>query len=402
MPAESARQAAPGRASPSNKLPAPFLGLVEAVTIEPHGQFAFDGAIERDHLSQIWTWMVRDLAADLIDVRAIDDSDQSRLALESLVPVLIERAEKAIEAARALPEASRRLTAQIGGDDTRDRLPVALNALRLRDVCRKAGDVGRIINAALDEAGVAAILQPMPYAEQPVGAFLMQAVVGSVVVPHRMVGAAIRIAGGGATEPALVRAGFGSLIEAMLAHAQNQTPILSQAGMFGDVDLICRALDRFHRLMRAVTGYVELNRNGRWAKIAGALTTEVSQRLEPKLRDVAPDLNKSLRRRDGVDRLDGDLVLSALNGMYLLSAVRDCRETLALNALFDQVWTQTGQALEIHTDRLMEQLRQNPADAIASARLDAALKMGEIRFGQNYAEGMRHAKQTAERRLNSA
>jgi uncharacterized lipoprotein len=172
--------------------------------------------------------------------------------------------------------------------------------------------------------------------------------------------------------------------------------------MFGDVDLVCRALDRFHRLMRAVTGYIEFNRNGRWARIAAALTSDVSARLEPKLRDVAPDLNKSLRRREGTDRLDSDQILSALNGMYLLSTVRDCRETLALNALFDQVWTQTGQALEIHTDRLMEQLRQNPADAIASARLDAALKMGEIRFGQNYAEGMRHAKQTAERRLNSA
>jgi hypothetical protein len=399
MPASSARQSASNR--PSAKPLVPFLGIVEAVTVEPHGQFAFDGAIARDHLGAVWTWIVRDLAADLIDVNAIDDSERSRMAIEALLPDLIARAEKAIADARAHSELGRRLTAQLGGDDVYDRLPVALNALRFHEGFGRAAELARNINAAPDEAGVAVILQSAPYAEQPGGAFLMQAVLGGVVAPHRMVGAAIRIANA-ATEPAMLRSGFGSMIEAMLAHAQNQTPVLSQAGTFGDVDLICRALDRFHRLMRAVTGYIELNRNSRWAKIAGALTTEISARLEPKLRDVAPDLNKSLRRRDGTDRLDSDQILSALNGMYLLSAVRDCRETLALNTLFDQVWTQTGQALEIHTDRLMEQLRQNPADTIASARLDAALKMGELRFGQSYAEGMRHAKQTAERRLNSA
>src|SRR5690606_21828258 len=108
----------------------------------------------------------------------------------------------------------------------------------------------------------------------------------------------------------------------------------------------CRAVDRFHRLIRAIGTYVELTRNGRWAMICGALTKTVSMRVEPRLRDVVLDVNKALRRtREGNDHLDGDQILSALNGVYLLGAVREARESLALNALFDQAWVQVGEAL---------------------------------------------------------
>jgi hypothetical protein len=196
----------------------------------------------------------------------------------------------------------------------------------------------------------------------------------------------------------LVRAGFAPLINAILAHAQNQIPPLNQVGTFGDMDLICRSVDRFHRLLRAVTGYVELDRGSSWSMIAAQLTRAVSERIDPKLRDVAPDLNLALRRRDGADRVDGDQILSAMNGMYLLATVRDSRDSLAVNALFDQVWAQTGQALEIHIERNLEHLRRNPGDPVTHARLDAALKMAEIRFNQEYAETMRRAKDATGRR----
>jgi hypothetical protein len=222
---------------------------------------------------------------------------------------------------------------------------------------------------------------------------------GQVAVPTKLITAAIRISGS-ASEVALTRTGFGPMIDALLAHAQNQIPPLAQMGTFSDMDLVCRAVDRFHRLMRAMTGYVELNRNGRWAMIASALTKSVSERIEPKLRDVAPDLNKALRKREGTDRLDGDQILSALNGIFLLATIRDSRDSLALNALFDQVWNQTGQALEIHIERLLQALRANSADSIASARLDAALKMAEVRFNQEYADTLRRAKDAAIRRVS--
>lgn len=373
------------------------MGLIDAVIVQSPVEYAFDGAIADDDAAAAWTWMVRDLAPDLIDMDALQRSDRAREAVELLMPDLLERARKALADAKASIEVGRRIQTQLGGDEAWARLPVVLNALRCRGLLEKAQGFGRAANGMPDESALALALQSMPLTDASVASLLMMATVGQVAVPSRLITAAIRIAGA-ASEAALARAGFGPLIDAMLAHAQNQVPMLKPMGTFADVDLVCRAVDRFHRLMRAVTGYVELTRSGRWAVIAAALTKSVSERLDPKLRDVGPDLNKALRKREGTDRLDSDQILSALNGIYLLATVRDSRDSLALNALFDQVWSQTGQALEIHLDRLMTAVRTNPADRIAAGRLDAALKMAEVRFNQEYADTLRRARDSVGRR----
>jgi hypothetical protein len=391
----SARPAAP--AARRQHLGKPFLGLIDAVVVDSPTQFGFDGAITTDEASAAWGWVARDLAPDLIDVTVAEESAEHIAALEALMPDLLARARKALVDAQTDHEAARRIKMSLGGEDAWERLPAVINALRCRGLLEKAQSFGRASNAMGDEASLALALQSMPLQDGTVAGLLMMAAVGQVAAPSRLITAAIRIANS-AEEPALVRAGFGPLVDACLAHAQNQIPALSQTGTFGDMDLVCRSVDRFHRLLRAVTGYVEMPRNSRWAMIAAALTKAASERIEPKLRNVAPDLNVALRRREGTDRVDGDQILLALNGIYLLATVRDSRDSLAVNAVFDQAWAQTGQALEIHIERNLETLRRNPADKGSSVRLDAALKMAEVRFNQEYAETMRRAKDVAERR----
>jgi len=401
MPTAPSRPANPERRPGSRaKGVPPFLGLLDPVTLKERGDFEFDCALAHDDVAATWKWILRDLAADLIDEKALDESERSRAAVEALMPDLIGRAQLALDAAAKSPEAGRRLTSQVGGEETRDRLPYVLAAMRCRSLFEKAQGFGRAANGLTDDSSLTLALQSLVASDQNATPFLMFAMVGQMAQPMRLVSAAIRSAGE-ATEPALIRTGFGPLIDAILAHAQDQIPVLTQVGTFGDMDLICRAVDRYHRLMRAVIGLIELTRGNDWARIAATLTKHVSDKLDPKLRDVAPDVNKSLRKRDGTDRLDSDQVLSALNGMYLLATIRDCRDSLALNNLFDQVWSQVGQALEIHIDRLLDALRAKPNDNVASARLDAALKMAAIRFGQDYADTLRRAKETTVRRLSS-
>ncbi len=206
--------------------------------------------------------------------------------------------------------------------------------------------------------------------------------------------AALRLAGSG-TEGAIRRAGLGPLVEAMLSHAEAQMPALRQYGAFADIDRTCRAIERFHRLMRAVTGYVELERLSRWSMIAAELIKAMSGLIEPRLRDVAPDVNRALRRRDTVDRYEDDLLLSALNGCYVLATVRDCRDSLALNALFDQTWSQVGRALEMHAQRNLEVFRQDPANEIVGRKLDTAIMMAELRFTGDYADVLRRLRDGA-------
>lgn len=387
QPAPSARARRSGR---------PFFGLIESVIVESPANYEFDGAISREHAVAVWTWMTRDLAPDLIDPDAVD-SDAAREALDVLMPELLGRARQAVAAAPGSHEAERRLKTQLGGEIVWSRLPIILNALKCRNLLEKAQAFGRAANGMQDEAGMALALQSMPLQDQAVAALLMMAAIGQVANPGKMMTAVIRITGS-PLESAIQRAGFAPMVDAMLAHAQNQIHLLANMGAYADIDLTCRAIDRFHKLSRAVNGYIELARNSRWSTVVAALTKSVSERVEPRLRDVAGSVNMALRRgREGNDRLDSDQILVALNGVYVLAAVRDARDSLGVNALFDQAWNQVGQALEIHFQRGLDILRQNPADKVTSARLDAAIKMAELRFNAEYAETLRRAKDSAEK-----
>jgi hypothetical protein len=394
---QTASASSASTAARARRVGKPFFGVIDSVIVEEPVEFDFDGAVSREHAAAVWTWVVRDVAADLIDPE-VDESDPATLAaLNALLPELMSRVRTAMAAAAASRETERRTIVAVGGEEPWRKLPTVLNALKCKNLLDKAQAFGRATNGMPDEAALASALQAMPLSDPAVAALLMQAAVGQVANPSRLMTAVVRITGA-PTELAIVRAGFTPLVDAILSHAQNQIPALLQVGPFADIDLLCRAVDRFHRLARAINGYVELQRNGQWAMVLGALTKSVSERVEPRLRDVAANVNMAMRRPNGADRLDADQLLAALNGVYVLAAVRDARDSLALNAVFDQTWAQLGQSLELHIERTLEHYRHNPADRVAGERLDAVIKMAEIRFNAEYADVLRRAKEAAEKR----
>lgn len=340
--------------------------------------------------------MIRDLAPDLIDAEVSDEDPATRQALDLLMPELLQRARTTLST--QTEENARRMRVQFGGEEVFARLPLVLNALKCRGLLEKAQAFGRATNGMADNAAIGLAIQSMPLSDAGVTALLMQAAMGQVANPAKLMGAVIRMAGS-STEQAVMRAGLAPLVDAMLSHAQAQIPALQQSGPYADVDLICRSIDRFHRLMRAVTGYIELGRLSRWSTMVAALIKTASELIEPRLAKVGPDVNLAMRRRSGTDQLDGEQVLAALNGCYLLATVRDCRDSLALNTLFDQLWTQVGQALEIHVQRNLELFRQNPSDKVTGGRLDAAIKMSELRFNTEYADVLRRVRDGVERRV---
>ena len=381
------RQHAP---APASK---PFLGLIDAVIVEDPVVFPFDGSISRKHAQATWTWVTRDLCPDLLP----DPDSMASSDLEAVMPEVLARMRDGMKLA-ADYEAGRRLRAQLGSAEALERLPLLVNALRCRALLIKAQAFGKVANTIADDAALGTALQSMPLQDAAVAPVLLHAAIGQVANPTRLMTIVLKLSGAG-TEVAIQRAGFGPLVDAILAHAQNQLFPLQPHGPFADIDLTCRALDRFHKLIRSLTGYMELARNSRWTMVLSALTKQVSERIEPRLRDVVPDINQSLRMiREGHDRLDHDRLLAALNGVYLLVTIRECRDSLALNALFDQAWTQSGQALELHLNRNLEMLRADPANKLAGARMDAGIKMAEIRFNPEYAETLRRARLAAERR----
>lgn len=376
----------------------PFAGLIDAVLVEEPVHQSFSGSLSRGAAGQIWTWIVRDLCPDLISLDGVTNGNFKASDFEPLVPEVLTRIKSGFDAAQDSVEAARRLRAQVGRDDAMPLIEVARSALRNRALLGKAQTFGKAINGMTEDAALGVALQSMPLADPKLAALLFHAALGHVSNPTRLVTAVIKLSGG-ATEGAVLRQGFGPMIDAYLAHAQNQIHLLHFNGPFADIDMACRSLTRFHRLVRALTGYIEMERGSRITQILTGITKQVSDRVEPRLKEVPTDINFAMRRpREGADRLDTDRLLSAINGVYLLSTVRDCRDSLALNAVFDHAWSQAGEALELHIQRNLDLLRQQPGDQMIGARLDAAIKMAEVRFNPEYAETLKRARAAAERR----
>jgi hypothetical protein len=376
----------------------PFAGIIDPILVEEPAPHHFAGSVSRVLAESAWTWVVRDLCADVISAEAVASGSFGAADIEPVMAQVLARMREGLAAADADAEANRRLRVTLGRDDAAAAIPVLLAALRSRSLLGKAQAFGKATNTIADDTALAAAVQSMPLQDPPLAALLFHAAMGQIANPTRLITTVIRLAGN-ATEAGILRAGYGPVVDAALAHAQNQLHALQPSGPFADTDLICRSLDRFHRLVRSLTGYIEFSRGSRWSTIISALTKQISDRIEPRLKSVVPDLNLALRRgREGADRVDADGVLAAINGIYLLATIRDCRDSLALNALFDQAWSQSGQTLEVHLQRNLDLIRENPSDQATAARLEAGIKMAEIRFNPEYAETLRRARLAAERR----
>lgn len=379
---------------------AAFMEVFERVIVDEPVLFEFDGAINRAHMQAIWTWISRDLAPDLVEniEQTLAENGNAVAFVKQHLSELLSRIRTEVTASSGNPERDRRLTTQLGGDEVRARLPVVLNAFRCQPLFDKADAFGKATNTITDEAALATALQSMPLKEPKVAALLLHTVVGQTASPVRLMAAVVHAAGS-PKEVVIRQSGLAPVVDACLSHAQNQLAAFGGNGVFVDVDLMCKAVARFHRLIRAINGNVDLNQDSPWLKVIGGITKQMARSLEPKLREVSADVAQSLRRsREGPDKLDNDRLLAALNGVYLLATVRDARESLALNALFETLWAETGRNLETLIERNMDLYKRDPNDQNTAKRLDMAIKMAEVRFNPEYAEILRRARDSAGRR----
>lgn len=379
-----------------------FLTTFADVLVDPPVYHPLGGAIDRDLARSIWTWVARDLApseaARIAD--AIDSGAEPAAAFVPMLPEILERLKENAVIEKDDLETERRNTMQMGGENARERLPYVIMAMRRHALLEQARNFGQAIGKLQDEATLGVALQTINITNYLTRALWMQAMVGYMSNPSRIMAAVVRLSGGN-TETHVSGAGYAPLIEAILSHAQSQIGRLSpQPGMFADHDLACKSVDRFHRLMRSISYNLEIERKSLWGSVITDLTARFSERLERPLKEISLHVTQALRRpRDGADKLDPGDVLMALNGLYLLTTIRTCRDSLAVNALLDKAWSDTGQAVEVLVTRALDQFRADPADPVARERLDAGIKMAEIRYNPQYAEILRRARDGADRRV---
>jgi hypothetical protein len=378
-----------------------FFETFEAVLVNPPVYHHLGGAIDRDIATSIWTWIARDMAPSEVAriADAIDSGAEPQAAFVLLIPELLERLKENAVIETDDIETERRNTLQMGGEEARQRLPYVIMAMRRQALLAQAANFGKAVGKLQDEATLAVALQTINITNHLTRSLWMQAMVGHMANPSRVMAAVTKLSGGN-TETHITNSGYAPLAEAILSHAQSQIGRLSpQPGMFADHDLACKSVDRFHRLMRSISYNLEIERRSLWGTVITDLTARFSERLERPMKEISLNVTQALRRpRDSVDKLDPGDVLMALNGLYLLLTIRKSRDSLAVNALLDKAWSDTGQAVEVLTTRALDHFRINPADQVARDRLDAGIKMAEIRYNPEYAEILRRARDGADRR----
>lgn len=384
---------------------AAYLGAMPDILVSQPIFHDFPGAIDIEVATSVWTWLARDVgaspAARLGD--AIMAGAEPQGAFEQLLPEFLEALKANDVAEKADFELTRRNTIQMGGQDARKSLPVIIMALRRRALLIQAARFGTAVGNLGDEGALATALQTITITNPVTRALWMQAMVEHMSNPSRMLAAVVSLSGG-QSEGHVVAAGYGPLVEAVLSHAQGQIgKLVSQPSVFSDVDFACKAIDRFHRLMRALNYNLEIERRSRWGKIITDLTGRISERLERPVREINGNITQALRKpREGADFIDHDDVLQGFNGLYLLMTVRNSRDSLAVNALLDKAWSDTGQTLEVLMSRALDAYRADPGNAAARDRVDAGIKMAEIRFNAEYADILRRARDLASKRAVSS
>ncbi len=373
--------------------------LMGPVLVDPPVLYPSEGAIEKPHAIAVWNWLVRDIEPGLTqeagDALASETSPRLRSAFSLKIAELISRTRQSISQNE---EEKRRFKVQIGGDEIFQSLERIQNALRYHQLLPQAVAFGRAINNVHDEDALKLALNAFPVDDPAVSALMMHAAIGQAKNPHRLVSVILDMSDA-PTQQGVEAAGLAPVIEAVIAHAQNQLGVFVDSyGRFADIDLACRALDRFNRLIVAVSIVTENDKNCRWAQKVSGLVREVSRMIEPRLTRLDSDIRMSLRKpRTGVDRTDPELILDALNGLYLLVAVKAAKESLALNTIVNTLWATIGKDLETLMSRSLEAFRQEPDNPVFLERLNAGIKMAEVRFNPEYAAILTRARDTAVR-----
>ena len=377
--------------------------LLGPVLVDQPVIFVFEGSIERLHAQSIWNWLARDVEPALHEesrsILGEGKNIQDRITLSNKIARLISTS---LSFARDNAEFSRRIKIQLGGDEVFERLNFVENVLRHQQLMCKAMAFGQAINGVRDLNSLKLALQAFPVEDPKISAIMMHAAMGQVCEPNRLVSAVTDLAEG-ETQKAITRAGFAPIVEALIAHAQNQLTHFSDSyARFVDVDMNCRALEKYHRLIRALKCITDNDKKCDWAFKVGLLVRKMSELIEPRLMRVNSDVGQSLRKpRVGPDSLDADLLLDALNGLYLLAAAREALDALALNSVVSNLWNEVGSALEILIGRNLEAFRDAPDNEIVAQRLETGIKMAEIRFNPEYASILERARDGAARRTET-
>jgi hypothetical protein len=365
-------------------------------------------SLSKKHLMKFWEWVQRDVDRDTVsainDVLGADKAPSER-EIETQLNSLIELVEPIYEAALADNERRRRLSIQLGGPEVFDSLGTCLLVFKYIAFINSGFLLARELRRNAEVETFSYALDQAQFPSQEAKKLWCLAFIRGIPKAELLANALAQKFTT-KTENAIRATNLGEYLDALVIEAQKQIETIEQqTGTFRDVDLICRSIDRFHHISRSLQFNLDLPKTTPWVRHLEDLIKRAAIALNGRFNDVVKDVNKVLRPAQGTDKthLDPNDVLQAYNGLYILTATRAARESLAVNAVVERAWRDVGQGLEVMVDRIFEHYKVVAGtDPFATAQADVAIKFCSIRFGDEYAQVLKRNKLNIEQRVNRA
>lgn len=362
-------------------------------------------AIRRSVLDHFWEWVQRDLeSAEISEINNVlgGQKQPDERELEVSLSRIVDLVSPLVSQCADDSEKRRRLTIQVGGPEVFDAIPTILVAFSYVSYIVTGKNLGRELSAIEEPEAFTYALEHIDFPANDVKGLWCQTFVSGIERADLMAAAIAKLSYA-LTEEAIRKSGFGEYVDALLTNAQQQIEVIeTQTGIFRDIDLTCRAIDRFHQIARGLHFHLDLSKSSRWNLTLERLVKRGANALSGKFSDVLHDVKKVLGpapKGGGSKMLDPADILQAYNGLYIMAATRSARESLAVNAVVERGWKDIGTALEAMVDRIFEHFKHSAgSDSLDNAQVDIVIKFCAIRFGSEYAAILRRNKDNIIRR----
>ncbi|SON54982.1 hypothetical protein HDIA_1441 [Hartmannibacter diazotrophicus] len=369
----------------------------EDVVNRQHGRFFATS------IAGIWGYLIRDVIPDLLPPWV--DSEASLLflpelerkrQLQSMRDEALTRLATKVEDIRAKPKGHFRLVGLLGGEFAlADCDDLILLHSRLAQIVLMQRELPEKI--AIGEPSEAAAMRTaerhlMMHPEDVT--WLASAILRRSVAPASLVRIAVGIAG--SDDAADIRASRAARFMDVYLHEVECVVWRFREALHRhrDFSLVEAELFRFHQMVRAILIAVDFDGDREWRKRLGDLRNDMSEIIRPAIETTVALIRRAIHIEGNnlsvdhsIDRQD------ARWAVQLLVQARNCRESLAINEVAARTFQATEHAIEVLSERVLEQVRKlvGPAqdEAIASAEL--MVDLSELVFGPAYASVRRKA-----------
>jgi len=361
-------------------------------------------AISRHSLQKFWEWAQRDLDQTIISEISETlgaNKRPSDRTMELSLKKLIDVVQPLFQSAAKDEDFGRRLSIQMGGREVYETIPTILMAFSYVGYIKSGLALGRELSADGSLEAIEYALGQTEFPSLSIKKLWCLSFVGGMAKPELLAEAIAKL-GSRKNELILRKAGFGEYLDALLIDSQKRIEIIEeQSGIFRDVDLMCKSIDRFHHLARGMSFQFEMGKNAEWHLQLEALIKRGASALNSRFEDIVPRVNAVLRpaKPGKATQIDPSEVLVAFNCLYILAATRAARESLAVNAIVDKAWKDIGGALEVVVDQVFDHYKLVAGnDQSATVQAEVAIKFCTIRFGAEYAAILKRNKVNIEKR----